>query len=152
MFIKLTRIVLLVLFLLHGFGCATVSINDNYAIKNNYVGILNSWLDKNLNYLLMNWGIPDNSLTPNEGGMIIEYIDKAIVTVDGMKYPTPAIQIEQESFWLSGELKTDGISIDYKKGIIADSNIAYICKVRFFIERNSTIKKWQIMSNGCLTL
>jgi hypothetical protein len=137
---KSARVFLLVFFLLYGFGCATTPIEHNYIV------ILNSWLGKNWEHLLRNWGIPDKSLTPNEGGMIIEYIDRPLATADGIKHPTPTLQTGQKPFRLSGELgKTGGSSIDYEKGTMADSGTVYLCKIRFFIERNGTVKKWQIM-------
>lgn len=138
--IKSTRIFLLAFFLLCNLSCATTPIEQNYKMT------LNSWLGKNWEQLLRNWGIPDKSLTPNEGGMIIEYTDRPIAAADGTKYPTPVLQPGQKPFWLSGELrKTGGSSIDYEKGTMTDSGTAYLCKIRFFIERNGTVKKWQIM-------
>jgi hypothetical protein len=133
---RLCKVGLLTLMFMGLAGCAT---------RANYEKILNTWVGKPVDKLVLSWGPPNSSYKLTDGRTIIEYASSRTVTTGGNSVTRP-----ETSYHYDIGSRSTVATTAYVTETTPVYTDEYTCKTRFIIGTDGKIASGTAKGNDCV--
>lgn len=125
-------------------ACETPPPGPTYSEK------LESWVGHDADELVSSWGPPDSAYQLNDGGLVIEYVDRRTVTTGGMPSYRPMTTYDNGSVYGNGGVvQYGGTTTTYVPTTTPVRTHDMHCTTRFTADAQNIIVHWSYKGNDC---
>lgn len=110
------------------------------ATQAKYEAMLETWVGKHVDELVLSWGPPQGAFDLSDGRKIIEYREERTIQMSGRTYTTSNTTYG---------LRPQDNRTTYSTHTTPGHGIDLSCKTRFTISKNGIIAKWSTEGNDC---
>ena len=124
----------------------TLALITGCATTENYEKILQTWVGKHVDELVLVWGPPQSSFELSTGDRVIEFHDVKYVYIPVLSYPISRTYHYRTPGGSVGTIET------HTEHEIPAQSYTRSCKTRFIVGADELIKQWEWEGDYCTAL
>ena len=125
----------------------------------NFEKTLQSWVGKDVDRLIAEWGPPQSSFLLRDGGQVLEWTRQRTAQVGGFRYSTPQttyeagkVTVQTPGGRVTGTGTYSGTTTTYVQKQTSVYNVQQSCSARFTVTGQGKISAWAWQGNSCQAL